>query len=82
MAQSETQPIDFENALQELEKLVEQFEQGDLTLEDSLKQFEHGIKLARACQRALKDAEQKVRVLTEAGGETDLIGDGDGDNDD
>lgn len=63
--------FDFEKSLQELEKLVETMEKGDLTLEESLKQFERGIVLTRACQQALATAEQKVRILTQnnAGGE-------------
>lgn len=47
----------------ELEKLVEQMEQGDMTLEDSLQAFERGIKLTRTCQKALQEAEHKVQVL-------------------
>lgn len=53
----------FESALAELEKLVEQMEQGELSLEDSLKHFERGVALTRSCQNALKDAEQKVQIL-------------------
>ena len=56
--------IDFEKALAELEQLVETMEKGDLTLEESLKQFERGVTLTRACQKALAEAEQKVRILT------------------
>ncbi len=56
--------IDFEKALAELEQLVETMEKGDLTLEESLKQFERGVTLTRACQKALTEAEQKVRILT------------------
>ncbi len=56
--------IDFEKALAELEKLVETMEKGELTLEESLKQFEHGVSLTRSCQKALAEAEQKVRILT------------------
>ena len=56
--------IDFEKALAELEQLVETMEKGDLTLEESLKQFERGVTLTRACQKALSEAEQKVRILT------------------
>lgn len=63
--------FDFEKSLQELEKLVEAMERGDLTLEESLKRFEQGIALTRACQQALAKAEQKVQILTQnsAGGE-------------
>ena len=63
--------FDFEKSLQELEQLVEAMERGDLTLEESLKRFERGIALTRACQQALAKAEQKVQILTQnsAGGE-------------
>ena len=56
--------INFESALAELEQLVETMEKGDLTLEESLKQFERGVSLTRTCQKALAEAEQKVRILT------------------
>lgn len=59
---------DFEQALDQLEDLVEEMENGDLTLEESLKAFEQGIKLTRECQSALTQAEQKVRVLIEENG--------------
>jgi len=55
--------FDFENALAELEQLVALMEEGDLSLEDSLKHFERGIALTRACQKALAEAEQKVQIL-------------------
>lgn len=62
----------FEDALQELEQLVEQMEQGELSLEESLKSFERGIKLTRTCQTALQEAEQKVQILLEKNGEQSL----------
>jgi len=55
--------MDFEKAMEELESLVDKMESGDLSLEDSLKHFEQGVKLTRQCQIALKDAEQKVSIL-------------------
>jgi len=55
----------FEQALSELESLVETLAQGDLTLEDSLKSFERGVALTRTCQLALKEAEQKIQILTD-----------------
>ncbi len=58
----------FEKSLARLEKLVEQMENGDLTLEASLKSFEEGIKLTRECQQALQQAEQKVKLLVETDG--------------
>jgi len=54
----------FEEALNELESLVETMEQGELTLEESLKSFERGVELTRTCQQALKNAEQKVEILS------------------
>ena len=62
----------FEDAMEELEKLVEQMERGDITLEESLKSFERGIKLTRTCQQALQDAEQKVQILLEKNGQQTL----------
>jgi exodeoxyribonuclease VII small subunit len=54
---------DFEQALGELESVVDRLEHGDLPLEEALKQFERGIELARACQSSLKQAEQRVEIL-------------------
>lgn len=61
--------VDFEQALQDLEKLVTDMEQGDMSLEESLKAFEDGIKLTRECQSRLTEAEQKVQLLLEEQGE-------------
>lgn len=60
---------DFETSLAELEAIVEKLEQGDLSLDDSLKQFERGVQLTRACQTALKQAEQKVEILLRRSGQ-------------
>ncbi len=59
----EKEKFEFEAALAELESLVETLEQGDLSLEQSLQQFERGVKLTRECQTALKNAEQRVDML-------------------
>ena len=64
-ASSEADQVDFEASLAELEALVERMERGELSLDDSLGAFERGIHLTRTCQRALADAEQRVRVLLE-----------------
>jgi len=56
--------IDFEKKLDQLESLVNDMEKGALSLEDSLKAFEDGIKITRECQQALKAAELKVEMLT------------------
>lgn len=60
----------FEKSLEELEVIVQALEDGDLSLEDSLKTFERGIALTRSCQNALEDAEQRVSILLEKNGET------------
>ncbi|STX39255.1 exodeoxyribonuclease VII small subunit [Legionella feeleii] len=59
-----TKPIHFEKTMVELEEIVMQLEKGELSLEDSLKQFEKGITLARRCQDVLSQAEQKIETLT------------------
>ena len=61
--------INFEKALEELEGIVENLESGDLSLENSLKSFEKGIKLARQCQEQLSKAELQVQKLIEENGE-------------
>lgn len=65
----EKKAVDFEQQLASLEGLVESLESGELNLEESLKSFEQGIKVARDCQAALKSAEQKVEVLMRQGDE-------------
>ncbi|HYW05131.1 MAG TPA: exodeoxyribonuclease VII small subunit [Gammaproteobacteria bacterium] len=67
-----TESVDFEKTLAELESLVERLESGELSLEESLRQFERGVTLTRACQQALQAAEQKVRRLSEEGGAATL----------
>ncbi len=69
---SDTEKPDFETAMADLEALVAKIEAGDLSLEESLKEFEKGVKLSRTCQAALKDAEQRVKILSEDGEEQDF----------
>ena len=57
-------PRHFEKALADLEALVERLENGDLSLEESLKAFEAGVRLTQECQQALTQARQRVQVLT------------------
>jgi len=64
--------LTFEQSMQELETLVTKMEQGDLPLEDALQSFERGIQLARHSQQKLKDAEQKVNILTSQNGQQSL----------
>ncbi len=56
---------DFENALSQLEQLVEKMEGGEMSLEDSLGAYERGVGLYRRCQQALEDAELRVRLLSD-----------------
>jgi exodeoxyribonuclease VII small subunit len=57
----------FEAALGKLEELVRRMETGDLTLEESLKAFEEGTRLARICARKLDEAERRVEILLKQG---------------
>jgi exodeoxyribonuclease VII small subunit len=53
----------FEDALNKLEKIVSQMERGDISLEESLKLFEEGIRLSRICNEKLEEAEKRVDIL-------------------
>ena len=70
MAAKQQPEFNFEEALEELERLVSSMEEGELSLEDSMKAFEKGIKLTRECQTALQKAEQTVHILLNESGET------------
>jgi len=66
MPQTATEPnqiAEFESSLDELEKLVARMEQGEMSLDDSLKSFERGISLYRNCQSALEQAQLRVKLL-------------------
>lgn len=69
--QNNKNDFNFEEKLRELEQLVTRMEDGNLGLEESLEAFENGVKLVRDCQQALEAAEQKVKVLTSAEGDTE-----------
>ena len=64
---------DFEKSLEELENLVEQLESGDLSLDDSLKQFKRGVELTRHCQGVLEKAQQTVEKLVDNNDESSAI---------
>ena len=64
--------VNLEKSLTDLENLVDELESGDLPLEKAMKKFEDGIKLTRACQTALKEAEQKVEILLKSAGGDEL----------
>ncbi len=59
----------FEEALEKLEEIVRRMETGDMTLEESLKAFEEGIKLSRLCAKRLDEAERRVDLLLRQEGE-------------
>ena len=58
-----TKEIKFENALEKLEEIVRKLEGGDIPLDDSLKMFEEGVRLARFCGGKLDAAERKIEIL-------------------
>ena len=68
MAETKDKFKDFEKSLQHLEKIVGSMESGELGLEESLEQFEKGIKLAKTCQDTLANAELRVEQLIEKNG--------------
>jgi exodeoxyribonuclease VII small subunit len=57
------QPLSFEDALNQLESIVETMESGDVPLADLLAKFEEGNKLLKVCESRLKDAEMKIELL-------------------
>ena len=59
----------FEQALEELEKLVDDMEQGDLPLDDMIKSFERGTLLSKLCRQKLSKLEKKIEVLVKDNGE-------------
>jgi exodeoxyribonuclease VII small subunit len=58
-----TSTKNFEKSISELEKIVETLEKGDLSLEETLKKFEEGMKLSQFCQQSLTDAQHKINQL-------------------
>lgn len=53
----------FEQAMQQLEKIIQELESGDLTLEKAMIKFEEGIRLTQYCSRKLDETERKIQVL-------------------
>ena len=60
-----TDKFNFNKGLLQLEEIINKMESGELSLEDSLKYFEEGVKIHRQCHAALTDAEQRISVLSE-----------------
>ncbi len=65
--QDKQQDLSFEQALDGLTTMVEKLESGKLSLEESVKAFEEGVKLTRQCEKLLDDAEQRLQVLDSDG---------------
>ena len=55
--------LTFEDSMKQLEKIVEELESGDLTLDKALKKFEEGVKLSKFCSDKLEETEKKITVL-------------------
>ena len=67
----------LETAMAEITQLIDKMEHGELTLEQSLGQFERGITLVKHCQKILEDAEQKVKILIQNNNQENLTAYGD-----
>lgn len=59
-----SEELKFEKAMEKLEKIVQDLESGEISLEDALRRYEEGVKLSRACQAKLAEAEKKIEMLT------------------
>jgi len=56
--------VKFEDALKKLEKIIEDLEKGDLSLDEALKKYQEGIELSRVCMQRLENAKKKIDILT------------------
>lgn len=72
MAKKKIENLSFEESLTELESIVHSLEQGELSLEDSMALFERGLGLSQLSQLKLQQAEQKIQILLEKNGESQL----------
>ena len=59
----------FEESMKKLENIVNELENGNLNLDESVKKFEDGMKIAKQCNNILEDAEKKITILLEKNGE-------------
>ena len=62
----------FEKSLNELEKISEQLSNADISLDEAIALFEKGVKLSKECSDKLRDAKQKIEVLTDTGSDADV----------
>lgn len=72
MVRKKIENLSFEDSLNELEQIVQNLEKGELNLEDAMAMFERGLNLSQVSQEKLKDAEQKVQILMDTKGLTQL----------
>ena len=72
MAKKKIENLSFEESLSELETIVQNLEQGNLNLEDSMTLFERGLNLSQHSQQKLQNAEQKVQILMNKNGSEQL----------
>ncbi|MFB1015261.1 MAG: exodeoxyribonuclease VII small subunit [Alteromonadaceae bacterium] len=72
MAKKKVENLSFEESLNELDSIVQNLEQGELSLEASMALFERGLNLSQVSQCKLQDAEQKIKILLEKNGQTEL----------
>ena len=61
--------LTFEEAIQNLENIVNELETGKLTLDESVKKFEEGMKISKDCSKLLEDAEKRITIILEKNGE-------------
>ncbi len=73
IALAKRKKLDYEASVLALESLVNRLEQGDISLEESLKLYESGVLLSRDCQDALQAAEQKVQLLLKQSDQSTLV---------
>ncbi len=64
---TEKKEMEFETALKKLESIVGHLEKGELSLEEALKHYEEGVRLADICSKRLNDAEKRVKILLKSG---------------
>ena len=60
--------MNFEESMQELEKIATELEKGDLSLEESVTKFEEGMKLSKRCNTIIEEAEKKITILLQKDG--------------
>ena len=60
----------FESQIENLEKIVAELENGELSLDESVSKFEEGIKISKECNKTLEEAEKKITILINNDGDT------------